>query len=124
MLLALDPALDSPIDRNIAETLQESRELESVLGKMGKEIYARSNLDRAVGQSLDARGKLLETAESAWAAHREAALSRSLRAVRADAEDLKRDFIAALRHFRRDRSHGSRSRRWHRPRQRAPGSRR
>jgi hypothetical protein len=103
-LLALDPAFDAPIDRNIAETQQEARELESVLGKIGKEIYAKSNLDKALAQSLEARRSLLETAESTWAEHRDAALSKSLRAARADAEELKRDVIAALRHFREDDS--------------------
>ena len=103
-LLALDPAFDAPIDRNIAETQQEARELQAVLGKVGKEIYARSNLDKATAQSLEARRSLLEAAESTWADHRDAALSKSLRAVRAEAEELKRDTIAALRHFRENDS--------------------
>ena len=103
-LLALDPAFDAPIDRNIAETQQEARELESVLGKIGKDIYARSNLDKEVARSLEARRLLLEITESAWAERRDAALSKSLRGVRADAEDLKRDLIAALRHFRENDS--------------------
>jgi len=103
-LLALDPAFDAPIDRNIAETQQEARELQAVLTKVGKEIYAKSNLDKAMAQSLEARRALLETTEAAWAEHRDAALSKSLRGVRADAEELKRDTIAALRHFREEDS--------------------
>lgn len=99
-LLALDPSFDAPIDRNVAETQQEARDLEAVLGKLGKDIYAKSNLEKAVGSSLEARRTLLETAEAAWTDHRNAALSKSLREVRADAEELKRDAIAALRHFR------------------------
>jgi hypothetical protein len=98
-LLGLDPSFDAPIDRNVAETQQEARELESVLAKLGKDIYARSNLEKAVGSSLEARRSLLETAESAWADHRNAALSKGLREVRVQAEELKRDIIAALRHF-------------------------
>lgn len=98
-LLALDPSLDAPIDRNVAETQQEARQLESVLAKLGKDIYARSNLQKAVGSSLEARRSLLEIAESSWTDHRNAALSKSLREVRAQAEELKRDIIAALRHF-------------------------
>src|SRR5512133_3853811 len=82
-LLALDPAFDAPIDRNVAETQQEARDLESVLEKLGKEIYAGSNLEKAVGGSLAARRKLLEVAEGAWTEHRNAALSKSLREVRA-----------------------------------------
>jgi hypothetical protein len=98
-LLALDPSFDAPIDRNIAETQQEARELQAVLAKLGKDIYAKSNLDKATGASLEARRAVLETAESAWTDHRNSALSKSLREVRAEAEELKRDVIAALRHF-------------------------
>ena len=98
-LLALDPAFDAPIDRNVADTQQEARELQAVLTKLGKDIYAKSNLEKATGSSLEARRGLLETTEAAWTAHRTAALSKSLREVRAEAEELKRDAIAALRHF-------------------------
>jgi hypothetical protein len=98
-LLALPAIFDSPIDRNVADTQQEARALESSLEKLGKEIYAKSNLSKEVGQSLEARRKLLELTESAWTEHRNASLSKSLREVRAEAEDLKRDAIAALRHF-------------------------
>jgi hypothetical protein len=98
-LLALDPSFDAPIDRNVAETQQEARELQAVLARLGKDIYAKSNLEKAVATSLEARRVLLETAESAWTAHRTAALSKSLREVRIEAEELKRDAIAALRHF-------------------------
>lgn len=98
-LLALDPSFDAPIDRNVAETQQEARDLQAVLARLGKEIYAKSNLEKAVGGSLEARRKRLELAEAAWTEHRNASLSKSLREVRADAEELKRDAIAALRHF-------------------------
>ena len=103
-LLALDPAFDAPLDRNVAETQQEARDLESVLEKLGKEIYAGSTLQKAVGGSIEARRKLLEIAEGAWTEHRNATLSKSLREVRAEAEELKRDAIAALRHFCEDDS--------------------
>lgn len=103
-LLALAPAFDAPIDRNIAETQQEAQELQSVLQKLGKEIYAKSTLEKAVGGSLEARRELLEIAEAAWTEHRNASLSKSLREVRAEAEELKRDAIAALRHFREEDS--------------------
>ena len=103
-LLALDPSFDAPIDRNVAETQQEARALQAVLAKLGREIYARSNLDKAAGTSLEARRTLLDLAETEWTAHRNAALSKSLREVRAHAEDLKRDAIAALRHFREGES--------------------
>ena len=98
-LLALDPSFDAPIDRNVAETQQEARELQAVLSKLGKDIYARSNLEKATGSSLEARRGLLEATESAWTAHRTATLSKSLREVRVEAEELKRDTIAALLHF-------------------------
>ncbi len=98
-LLALDPSFDSPLDRNVAETQQEARELQAVLGKLGKDIYAKSNLEKATGSSLEARRSVLETTEAAWTEHRNATLSKSLREVRAEAEELKRDTIAALRHF-------------------------
>jgi hypothetical protein len=103
-LLALSADFDAPIDRNVAETQQEARSLESTLAKLGKEIYAKSNLSKEVGQSLEARRGTLEIAEAAWTEHRNASLSKSLREVRAEAEELKRDAIAALRHFREDDS--------------------
>ncbi|MEO5730937.1 MAG: hypothetical protein ABI134_09625, partial [Byssovorax sp.] len=54
-LFALPAGFDAPIDRNVAETQQEARSLESTLAKLGKEIYAKSNLSKEVGQSLEAR---------------------------------------------------------------------
>jgi hypothetical protein len=98
-LESIDPAFDAPIDRNIAETQQEARELEAALAKLNKELYGKSKLDKAVGSSLEKRRKLLEATEGAWTEHRNTPLSKKLREVRAEAEDLKRDSIAALRHF-------------------------
>ena len=98
-LQALPAIFDEGIDRNVAEIQQEARDLEATLGKLGKEIYAKSTLSKEVGQSLEARRSALEIAEAAWTEHRNASLSKSLRAVRAEAEELKRDAIAAIRHF-------------------------
>ncbi|WP_437801934.1 hypothetical protein [Sorangium sp. So ce693] len=98
-LLDLDPAYEAPIDHPVSDTLQEARELEVALGKLGKEIYKKSRLSKEVGTSISARRELLAAAESAWTEVRTLPLSSDLRAQRKDAEALKRDAIAALRYF-------------------------
>lgn len=98
-LLELDPAYEAPIDHPVATTLQEARELEAALSKLGKELYKKSRLSKDVAASLPARRALLDAAESAWTAVRTLPLSSDLRAQRKDAEALKRDAIAALRYF-------------------------
>lgn len=103
-LLALPAIFEAPIDRSIADTQQEAEALRSALAKLGKEIYARSTLSKEVGQSIAARREVLDVTEAMWTQHRNASLSKSLREVRDQAEGLKRDAIAALRHFREDDS--------------------
>ncbi|WP_437872135.1 hypothetical protein [Sorangium sp. So ce363] len=98
-LLDLDPAYEAPIDHPVSDTLQEARELEVALSKLGKEIYKKSRLSKEVGTSISARRDLLAAAESAWTEFRTLPLSSDLRAQRKDAEALKRDAIAALRYF-------------------------
>ncbi|WP_437593044.1 hypothetical protein [Sorangium sp. So ce1000] len=98
-LLDLDPAYEAPIDHPVADTLQEARELEVAVRKLGKELYKKSRLSKDVAASLPDRRALLEAAESAWTASRTLPLSSDLRAQRKDAEALKRDAIAALRYF-------------------------
>ncbi|MDC0680960.1 hypothetical protein [Sorangium atrum] len=98
-LLDLDPAYEAPIDHPVSDTLQEARELEVALSKLGKEIYKKSRLSKEVGTSISARRDLLAAAESAWTEVRTLPLSSDLRAQRKDAEALKRDAIAALRYF-------------------------
>ncbi|WP_437717786.1 hypothetical protein WMF45_16060 [Sorangium sp. So ce448] len=98
-LLDLDPAYEAPIDHPVSDTLQEARELEVALSKLGKEIYKKSRLSKDVGTSISARRDLLTAAESAWTEVRTLPLSSDLRAQRKDAEALKRDAIAALRYF-------------------------
>ncbi|WP_437909172.1 hypothetical protein WME95_15690 [Sorangium sp. So ce327] len=98
-LLDLDPAYEAPIDHPVSTTLQEARELEVALSKLGKEIYKKSRLSKEVGTSISARRDLLAAAESAWTEVRTLPLSSELRAQRKDAEALKRDAIAALRYF-------------------------
>ncbi|WP_438043500.1 hypothetical protein [Sorangium sp. So ce128] len=98
-LLDLDPAYEAPIDHPVSDTLQEARELEVALSKLGKEIYKKSRLSKEVGTSISARRDQLAAAESAWTEVRTLPLSSDLRAQRKDAEALKRDAIAALRYF-------------------------
>jgi hypothetical protein len=102
LLLALDDTFASPIDHPVAETLQESRELEVVIRKLGNELYKKSKLSKKVATSLAARRALLETSEALWTDSRALTLPSDLRALRVQAENLKRDAIAALRHFRED----------------------
>lgn len=101
LLKKLDPSYAAAIEFPVADILQESRALEVVIRKVGDALYAGSDLDKSVASSLAARRTMLETTEAAWAKHRITALPGELRALRTEAEELKKDALAALRYFKR-----------------------
>jgi hypothetical protein len=101
MLLALEDSYEDAIDHPVVETLQEARELEAAERKLGKELYKKSSLTKVAGRSLHERRELLGTAEAEWTDVRARTLTSNVRDAREEAEKLKRDAIAALRHFRR-----------------------
>jgi hypothetical protein len=101
-LLALDASCEASIDHPVVDTLQEARELSAAERKLGKALYKKSKLTRAVGKSLPDRRALLEAAEAAWTDARTRGLTSDLREARKEAEGLKRDALAALRHFLED----------------------
>lgn len=101
LLKKLDPSYAVAIEFPVADILQESRALEAVVRKIGGVLFSGSDLDERVASSLEARRAMLETTETAWAKHRIAALPEQLRALRSEAEELKKDALAALRYFKR-----------------------
>ena len=100
-LRKLDAGYAEPIDYSVADILQESRDLQVAVRKLGAALYTKSNLKRDVGDSLADRHAMLDAAETEWAAHRIVVLPQQLRALRKEAEELKKEAIAALRHFKK-----------------------
>jgi hypothetical protein len=100
-LRGLEASYADPIEFPVADILQECRELEAVMRKLGAALYAGSDLQKAIGASLAGRRTVLDAAEAEWAEHRIVILPEQLRGLRKEAEELKKDSIAALRHFKR-----------------------
>lgn len=106
-LKALGADYAEPLDRRVAEVLYETRELEAVLEKLGKELMGKSLLTAEMIEALPVRRKVLETAEDLWSREKSAAMSGDQKELRKEAERLKRDIMAALRYFLRNASNGA-----------------
>lgn len=100
-LSALAPSFAEPLDRRVADILFEAREMEAVLEKLGEELIEKSLLSPELVAALPERRKLVEIAEDAWSRARSSLMSDDQKALRKEAERLKRDMMAALRYFLR-----------------------
>jgi hypothetical protein len=98
-LLSLDASYEAPIDLPVALILQDAREMVGLLRKLGKRILERSRLDGSLLEELPARATALDKAELAWASARKIQLPTLRKKLRKQAEELRSDTIAALRHF-------------------------
>ncbi|HEY8072678.1 MAG TPA: hypothetical protein VIF62_01170, partial [Labilithrix sp.] len=96
-LEALDDAYARAPDGSVAVVAQEARELVATVKKLGKKLHAKTDLDPKTSGAIKARVAVLEVADAAWAAVRDAATPKDSRKTRDEAERLKRDSVAALR---------------------------
>jgi hypothetical protein len=102
-LSALPDDLARDIDHPITDTLQEALELAALVRKYGQKLHARSRLTPAVSGSLTARRALLASAELSYSLLSHPVLTRAeLKKARTEAETLRSDGVAALRHFFED----------------------
>jgi TPR repeat protein len=98
-LFAYDATCEAQPDLRVADIVKESHELDFTLKRLGATLYARSKLSRKVGDSLGARRAQLEAAEAAWSERRAAVLAVDLASERREAEQLRKDAVAALRYY-------------------------
>ncbi len=98
-LLALDASYEAPIDLPVAVILQDARELQGLLKKLGQRILQRSRLDEAFLTDLPERIARLDAAELQWASVRKLQLPTQRKKLRKQAEELRSEAIVALRHF-------------------------
>jgi flagellar hook-basal body complex protein FliE len=101
-LLALPKSYERSIDIPVSQCLQESRELEEVLKLYGVDLSEKGDLTKEARDTLKLRRAVLEQAENLWFGFRLALTPEEKRQARQDAEDLKRDLVAALRFFLRN----------------------
>jgi len=98
-LLALDASYEAPIDLPVAVILQDAKEIQGLLKKLGKRLLERSRLDEALLADLPERAARLNAAELRWTSVRKLQLPTQRKKLRQQAEELRSDTIAALRHF-------------------------
>ncbi|HEU4535417.1 MAG TPA: hypothetical protein VFS00_14915 [Polyangiaceae bacterium] len=98
-LLALPEAYAAAPDYSVVTILHETRAIEAILQRYGKDLLSGTKLDRKTPAEIGARREALEAAERAWLAARESEAPRSVTLLRKEAEGLVRDVAAALRYF-------------------------
>ncbi|MCU0680973.1 MAG: hypothetical protein MUF34_01695 [Polyangiaceae bacterium] len=98
-LLALPEAYAAAPDYSVVTILHETRAIEAILQKYGKDLLSGTKLDRKTPAEIGARRLALEEAERDWVAARESESPRALTRLRQEAEGLVRDVAAALRYF-------------------------
>jgi hypothetical protein len=99
-LQALDGSYaDPPATIPVIAILQEGRELQGVMRRLRPRVLAGSRLDPALADSLPARIEALDAADARWTDLRTYQLPSSRTKLRVQAEGLRGDSIAALRHF-------------------------
>lgn len=105
-LKALEAAYSAPLDRRVSDVVYEARVLEDVLEKLGAELCEKSMLTPGQCGELAERRRLLEAAEDVWSRARTTRMSDDQKALRKEAEQLKRDMMEALRYFLRKDKNG------------------
>jgi hypothetical protein len=103
-LRALPASMAVNPDFPVADVMQEARELEKTLKKVGAVLLSRSDLPKTTAHDLSARLALLDRAEDAWQDARKIAAPKDVRRLREEGETLRKDALAALRYFARDDS--------------------
>jgi len=98
-LAALDGSYEEAIDLPVATVLQDFREMHGLLARLGKRITSGSRLDAGLLGELPSRAAALDEAELQWASVRKLQLPSARKQLRTEAEALRADAIAALRHF-------------------------
>lgn len=98
-LLALEASYAEGINVPVATILLEAQELQGVLGKLKKRLLSGSRLQESLLDGLGTRIEALDGAEGRWSEHRTLLLAGNKKKLRAEAEELRSDAIAALRHF-------------------------
>jgi hypothetical protein len=100
-LRALPAGMAVTPDFPVSDVMQEARELEKTLKKVGDALFARSDLPKTTARDLSARLAVLDRAEDAWQDVRKVAAPKDVRRLREEGETLRRDALAALRYFAR-----------------------
>jgi hypothetical protein len=99
VLLSLDASYAEGVTLPVIAILQEGRELQGVMRRLGQRVLANSRLDPALADSLPARIEALDAADARWSDLRTYQLPSSRRKLRLQAEELRGDSITSLRHF-------------------------
>ncbi|RYZ16172.1 MAG: hypothetical protein EOO70_05125, partial [Myxococcaceae bacterium] len=70
MLRRLDASYEEPVTIPISAIVQEARELQGTVRKLGSRLLKGSRLEADVLSSLPARTDALEAADARWTEHR------------------------------------------------------